>query len=162
MKKFALIAVIAIAGISVFADEISDSITANLKTAVKNGKCDDAEKWANALHEYNQALTAAEQAQAIKTANKTIAVFDNILTSLPALANGFIRYSHESPWFTQDADLDALRMLASTAAILTERPLTADEVNRVATAFSDAEKKRKEEADRLYKKVKEDLDRKLK
>ena len=123
---------------------------------------EDAEKWANALHEYNQALTAAEQAQAIKTANKTITVYDNILTSLPALANGFIRYSHESPYFTQDADLNALRTLVSTAALLTERPLSADEVNRVVTAFSDAEKMRKEESDRIYKKVKEDLDRKTK
>lgn len=148
MKKFALIAVIAIAGISVFADEISDSITANLKTAIKNGKCDDAEKWAKALNEYNASLVASEQVKAAKTANNMLTIYDNLLESVPSIAAGFVKYVKESPWCTNDNEIIVMSHFMKAATTLIERPLTDGDVKSVVDIVVKTEKDEKEALER--------------
>lgn len=148
MKKFALIAVIAIAGISVFADEISDSITAKLKTAIKNGKSDDAQKWANALNAYNASLAAAEQVKAAKTANNVLTVYDNLLASVPSIASGFIKYTKESPWCSGDNEMAVMSNFIKVAATLVERPLTEGDVKPVVDIVIKTEKDEKEAFER--------------
>ena len=145
MKKFAIIAVLAITAIACYADEIEDHMTTMVMSAVKAGKADDAQKWSTALHNYRASLREKQQAHAAETANNFLDVYDNILKSGAAIAKGIAQYEERSPYNKDDKeqapnDWRLIKRIAAIFVTLTERPLNDKDVSDAVTDIVTTEK----------------------
>lgn len=146
MKKFAIIAVLAITTIACYADEIEDRMTTMVMHATKAGKADEAAKWSTALHNYRASLREKQQAHAAETANNFLDVYDNILKSGAAIAKGIASYEEQSPYNKNDEkeqapnDWRLIKRIAAIFVTLTERPLNDKDVSDAVTDIVTTEK----------------------
>lgn len=141
MKKSIIICAICVCGVFGFADEISDALKNKLTTAIERGSSAEAQQWATALKDYKEGLIADEQLKAATTANKVLKVYDNLLTSAPAVIDGIIRYNKESPYgVTEPCEDIAMFRFMKVVATMIERPVTADDIDPVVDAFVENDK----------------------
>lgn len=142
MKKL-LVVMACVAGIGCFADTIEEKLQAKLEEAIENNRGYIAVQWAQALKDYRDSQNAVEQRKAAQTANKFLTVYDNLLSSAPAIMQAFLHYEANSPYGSSD-ELGMVKAMLGAACNLTERPLTADDTMPVAKEAVEADKRMKE------------------